>query len=295
MINADLILIICLALGLIGGLIRGWWRCLVGMLVLFGACLILYFGVFDYAAKWVEYDSLEFLSQQFGFNLTYEIQDLGVTVRLTNIKDTFLLLQNTGLDPVLLNATSEGFAKTSVALVGFLVLLVAGFVLSTILYWIILKWIMPKRLRKGFVARLFGGIFGMIEMGTICVIFFQFSGNLAIPLDSVILPQLQDTNSDLYKLIIDSGVVTSSDLNTYVGYVQTVLGVLNPLSENCQFINTLFNYLGNIGLSPFNIISVDVIDETGAKVPIAFKDAFTDMLDNFIDVSVGKLNTLLGA
>lgn len=171
MINADLILIICLALGLIGGLIRGWWRCLVGMLVLFGACLILYFGVFDYAAKWVEYDSLEFLSQQFGFDLTYEIQDLGVTVRLTNIKDTFLLLQNTGLDPVLLNATSEGFAKSSVALVGFLVLLVAGFVLSTILYWIILKWIMPKRLRKGFVARLFGGIFGMIEMGTICVIF----------------------------------------------------------------------------------------------------------------------------
>ena len=162
------------------------------MLVLFGACLILYFGVFDYAAKWVEYDSLEFLSQQFGFDLTYEIQDLGVTVRLTNIKDTFLLLQNTGLDPVLLNATSEGFAKSSVALVGFLVLLVAGFILSTILYWIILKWIMPKRLRKGFVARLFGGIFGMIEMGTICVIFFQFSGNLAIPLDSVILPQLQD-------------------------------------------------------------------------------------------------------
>ena len=154
---------------------------------------------------------------------------------------------------------------------------------------------MPKRLRKGFVARLFGGIFGMIEMGTICVIFFQFSGNLAIPLDSVILPQLKDSNSDLYKLIIDSGVVTSSDLNTYVGYAQTVLGVLNPLSENCHFINTLFNYLGNIGLSPFNIISVDVIDETGAKVPIAFKDAFTDMLDNFIDVSVGKLNTLLGA
>ena len=264
------------------------------MLVLFGACLILYFGVFDYAAKWVEYDSLEFLSQQFGFDLTYEIQDLGVTVRLTNIKDTFLLLQNTGLDPVLLNATSEGFAKSSVALVGFLVLLVAGFVLSTILYWIILKWIMPKRLRKGFVARLFGGIFGMIEMGTICVVFFQFSGNLAVPLDNIVIPQLKDSTSGLHTLLVNLDV-SSSDISNYVNIASNLTNMLNPVGANSHLVSTLFNYLGNMGLSPFNIISVDVIDENGVKVAIPFKDAFTDMLGNFIDVSVGKLNTLLGA
>ena len=85
MISVDLIFIICLALGFIGGAIRGWWRCLIGMLVLLAACLVLYIGFFDYAANWVQYDSLEFLAKQFNFSLTYEIQQIGLTIRLTNV------------------------------------------------------------------------------------------------------------------------------------------------------------------------------------------------------------------
>lgn len=295
MISADLILIICLALGFIGGSIRGWWRCLIGILILFGGAALFYIGFFDYAANWVQYDSLEFLAKQFNFNLTYEIPDMGLTIRFTNIKDAFLLLQNTGLDPVLLNATSEGFSKSVIALVAFLVIVLAAFLVSTILYWVLLKWIMPRRLRKGFLSRLFGAIFGTIEMGAICVIFFQFAGNLAIPLETVVIPELKDTNSELYKLIMNLDVIAASDLDSYVNMAQNILAVINPLSESSRYVSMIFNYLGNIGLSPFNIISVDVIDETGAKVAIPFKDAFTDMLNNFIDVSVGKLNTLLGA
>ena len=133
MTSADLILIICLVIGLVGGLIRGWWRCLIGIVVLAAACLILYFGVFDYAAKWIEYDSLEFISQQFGFNLTFEVQEIGVSLRLTNLKDSFLLLQNFGLDPVYLNATSEGISKSMVALIGFLALVILCLIVSSLL------------------------------------------------------------------------------------------------------------------------------------------------------------------
>ena len=177
MISADLILIICLVIGLVGGLIRGWWRCLVGIIVLAAACLILYFGVFDYAAKWIEYDSLEFISQQFGFNLTFEVQEIGVSLRLTNLQDSFLLLQNFGLDPVYLNATSEGISKSMVALIGFLALVILCLIVSSLLYWILLRWIMPKRIRKGAIARILGAILGMIEMGTIA---WSFSNSVAI-------------------------------------------------------------------------------------------------------------------
>ena len=152
MTSADLILIICLVIGLVGGLIRGWWRCLIGIVVLAAACLILYFGVFDYAAKWIEYDSLEFISQQFGFNLTFEVQEIGVSLRLTNLQDSFLLLQNFGLDPVYLNATSEGISKSMVALIGFLALVILCLIVSSLLYWILLRWIMPKRIRKGAIS-----------------------------------------------------------------------------------------------------------------------------------------------
>ena len=294
MISADLILIICLVIGLVGGLIRGWWRCLIGVVVLAAACLILYFGVFDYAAKWIEYDSLEFISQQFGFNLTFEVQEIGVSFRLTNLQDSFLLLQNFGLDPVYLNATSEGISKSMVALIGFLALVILCLIVSSLLYWILLRWIMPKRIRRGAISRILGAIIGMIEMGTICVVFFQFSGNLAVPLDNIVIPQLKDSTSELHTLLVNLDV-SSSDISNYVNIASNLTSMLNPVGANSHLVSTFFNYLGNIGLSPFNIISVDVIDENGAKVAIPFKDAFTDMLGNFIDVSVGKLNTLLGA
>ncbi len=294
MISADLVLIICLGLGFVGGVIRGWRRCLVGILVLATISLVLYFGFFDYAASWVQYDSLQFLSETFGFSLTYPVEELGITIRLTNVKDAFLLLQNVGLNPVLLNATSEGFTKATIGFVGFLVVIIISFLLSTLLYWVLLRWIMPKRIRKGILSRIIGAALGMVEMGAICLVILQFSGNLAVPIDQIIVPQLQDSNSELMKLL-SSMSVTQGNVETIVSTIQSVTNVLNPLSENSTFTKALFENLNNMGLSPFNIISVDVIDENGEKVAIQFKDAFTDMLDDFVETGIGKLNTLLGA
>ena len=294
MVNADLTLIIFLVIGAVAGLFRGWWRCFVGILILGIVSFGLYFGAFDYAWQWVQYDSLEFLSKTFNFSLTFDIQEVGITLRLTNIRDTFLLLQNVGLDPVLLNATSDGVSKSLVAFIGFIAVLPISFILSTLLYWILLKWIMPRRLRKGILARLFGAILGTIEMGAIGVLFLQFAGNLAAPIESVLLPQLQNSSSELSTLLQNLNV-GADQISGIANIVQNACTIMNPISENSVLVRNIFEALNNMGFSPFNFISVQVIDETGAKVNIAFKDAFTDMLDNFVDVGVGKLNTLLGA
>ena len=294
MISADLVLIICLGLGLVGGLIRGWRRCLIGILVLVTISLVLYFGFFDYVADWIQYDSLQFLSETFGFNLVFPIDEIGISIRITNIKDTFLLLQNTGLDPVLLNATSEGFTKATIGILGFLLILPVSFLLSALLYWALLRWIMPKRIRKGILSRIIGAVLGMIEMCAIGLVILQFSGNLAAPIDQVIIPQLQDSNSELMKLL-SSMSITQGNVDGIVSVLQTFTNVLNPLSESSKLTKTLYENLNNMGLSPFNIISVDVIDENGEKVAIQFKDAFTDMLNDFVETGIGKLNTLLGA
>ena len=295
MINVDLILIICVCLGFLGGIIRGWWRSFIGALILVAVTGILYFGLYDFAWQWMQYDSLEFLAKTFNFDLSYTIEEFGLTIRLTNIKDTFLYLQNVGLDPVLLNATSEGVSKSLVGIVGFLIIVLGSFLFSIILYWALLKWIMPKKLRKkGLISRLIGGIIGAVELGAICLIFLQFTGNLIVPLENVILPELTNKESELYQLLI-SAQIAVSDIDMIVNIMTNVSKFLNPISQESNIVRALYENLNNMGLSPFNTISVNVIDENGAKVEIPFKDAFTDMLDNLVEVGVGKLNTLLGA
>lgn len=293
--GVDLVFVICLAVGAVAGLIRGWWRCFIGIVVLVGLCIVAYLGFFEYAWMWVQYDSLQWLSETFKFSLTFNVPDTDISFRLTNLRDAFILLQNVGLDPVLLGATSDGFAQATVGALGFVGLLIASFIVSTVAYWILLKWLMPKRLRKGIIARLLGAILGAIEMGGICIIFLQFTGNITIPLHNVVIPQLLDNSSELNQLLINSKFVTQDMLNSYVPLIDNVVQYLNPLSANSQLVRPIVENLGNLGFSPFNIISVEVLNENGDKVKEPFKDAFADMLNNFIETGVGKLNTLVGA
>ena len=294
MISSDLFLIIFLVLGLLLGLIRGWWRCLIGILVLLSVCGILYFGFFDYASNWIQYDLLAFLQEKGVIPTGFEISELGLTLRITNVHDTFLLLQNVGLDPILLSATSEGFSKGILALVGFIVVLPISLILSSLLYWVLLRWIMPRRVRSGVIARLLGGVLGIIEGAGVCMVILSFSGNVVTPIDNVVIPYLEDSSSDLYQAIVSLGV-NASDISNLLPTVKNVTALLNPLSESSKLVRPLFEQLNNIGLSPFNLITVNVIDETGAKVPISAKDAFTDMLDDLVTVGAQKINTLIGA
>lgn len=288
----DFILIGFVVLGLILGLIRGWRRSFIGLTLFgIGMAAFLYSGVADYIAKFVRYDLFDWLiangwMQPIKIDMT---ESLGVVFELRTVEEAILLLQNFDMDPhyLILNATFIcKFASTAIIAI---IMLPFAFLLGSLLYWILLRWIMPKVMRKGVIPRIGGLVIGGLGFTVVGIVVIAVVCSPLQGLNNNIINPLKDTSSDLYQavstLLPDQIDQIVNFANQYSGFVTN----MDPLSTTSQLCRPLINTLDSMGLNPLYIIS-EQIKETGENVN--FQYAFDQFLK---DVSEAISKKVLGS
>lgn len=292
---ADVILILFIGFGLIIGLLRKWWRLLIGLVVFsIIICAYLYLGPVDYFSNFIRYDLLNWLVEN---NIMQPIvinleEQFGVTLRIETVQEAFLLLQNFDIDPKTIVATADVFCKMIAIIIGLPVIILASFIISTVLYWLILRWIMPKILRKGIIPMLFGGVLGAVGYGIIGLIIICSVYSPVYGLENNIINPLLDSNSELYKAVVNlfgSGSLdnVTSMLNTVSGYIKN----LNPIADSSFLCKPLINLLDSMGLDPFYIISTTSND--GEKM--SFIETFDNFLKDVSNAVIEKSGSVAGA
>lgn len=292
---ADVILILFIGFGLIIGLLRKWWRLLIGLVVFsIVICAYLYLGPVDYFSNFIRYDLLNWLVEN---NIMQPIvinleEQFGVTLRIETVQEAFLLLQNFDIDPKTIVATADVFCKMIAIIIGLPVIILASLIISTVLYWLILRWIMPKILRKGIIPMLFGGVLGAVGYGIIGLIIICSVYSPVYGLENNIINPLLDSNSELYKAVVNlfgSGSLdnVTSMLNTVSGYIKN----LNPIADSSFLCKPLINLLDSMGLDPFYIISTTSND--GEKM--SFIETFDNFLKDVSNAVIEKSGSVAGA
>ena len=285
----DFILVGFVILGLILGLIRGWWRTFIGLAIFaIGMVIFLQSGISDYVAKFVRYDLIEWLIshnwiQPIQIDMT---ESLGVVFELKTVEEAVLLLQNFDLDPNYLILNASFLCKFAATFVVSIIMLPVAFLLSAILYWLLIRWITPKFFRKGFIPRIAGifvGGFGYIVIGiiVISVVFSPLQG-----VENNIINPLKDTSSNLYQAISTLLPDQIGQITNFINNYSGIIDNMNPLSTTSQLCRPLINTLDSMGLNPLYIIS-ETIKETGEKVN--FQYAFDYFLKDVTDAITSKV------
>ena len=142
----DIFLIATVLVGFVFGLIGNWWRRLITIIIFAAIVLVGYFGFFEYFSSWIRYDLIDWLVES-GYiqPLSFELAP-DFVLRFQNVEDFFIVLQNLGFDPIVLKGSCEGAVKAIIASAFVFVASIVSEVLSFLLYWVLLRWIMPKKL-----------------------------------------------------------------------------------------------------------------------------------------------------
>lgn len=291
MIYVDIFLCAFALLGLIIGLIGNRYKRLLDLIILVAICAVLYFCFYEYAKMWVRFDALQYLYDKGILNqIAFEYE--GVTFHVDTVEDIFILMQNFGFNPSSAIATCDGFVGLVTVLLGFSISLIAAPIISFILYWVLFRWICPKFLRKGIVARLLGGAVGIVEYTVMAILFLTLSGSLVGAISGSIIPALSDETSDFYKLLVNNNILTPEAISQISNYLKIAVEAANPLNTDSQIARPIFEQLDHMGLSPFNIVSRSIIID-GEKTMIPFKDDFSDFCDFVVNEGSQKINALM--
>lgn len=276
----DFILIGFILLGLIMGVLRGWWRVLIGFAVFsIGLVIFMNCGTVDYLTNWVKYDLIDFLvnngwMQPIRLDMT---ESLGVVFQVNTVEEAALLLQNFGLDASYLSVNIDLLCEFLSLAIVILPWVLVSFLASTLLYHLLFKWIFPKKIRKCAISRIFGSAFGVVGYTTLGLVLISIVYSPLEGLNATFIGPIQNTNSELYQAI-SSLVPSSIDQFQSIGKtLGSVVEVINPTSQTSIICRPLLNFMNSIGLDPFYMISNTVV-ETGQNV--SFKDTFSQFLDD---------------
>lgn len=298
MAYVDILFLVIIGIGLLIGLLTNWWRRLIGLIVFVGLFAAYYFLIHDFAWKWLEYESFGFL-HQIGILkdsvISFYVEALDTTFRCENLRDLFLVLQNFNVSsPGILVATCDGLCQSICLLVVVLALLLVSFLVSLLLYWALFRWIMPKAARSGAVGHILGGIVGIIENAVVAVILLVALGNISGVTDSVVAESMKNQNSELAIFFVEKAKLVSFDqLSKYAEYVSLGAGALNPLQEGSYLVRPLFEILTQTGFNPFNIVSVEYVNDAGETIKESFRDSFTTFIRDMVTNGFKKINDVL--
>ena len=287
--NLDILLIAFMLLGLIIGVIQGWYKTTIAVLLIVCGLYVTNFYFADYIINFVNYDLLDVLVDKGIMEpITINIEEAGLTFRVETIHEALLLTQNLGIDPGLIRESSNGLIASIVLLVGFVAVTLVIQIVATILYWILFRWIMPKCLRKGFLPHLIGAVLGVGAGFVGGITFIGLLGQFVFGIDAV-LPQFMDPNSDVVALIASAANVETSQIVNYATEYGPLIRAFNPLSETSPMVKSVFNSLSNMGLSPLDIVTTERIDpETGETIKEAYCFTWKKFLEDLAS-SASKL------
>ena len=292
-LSQDMLVLAFIIVGLVVGLFGNWYRRIIGTVVLAALILTFYYGFLDYASMWLQYDSIEWLTHVgiLKNGLSFYVESIDTTFKVSNVHDLFILLQNFGYTPDYLAVMLDGFCKTAVLFIAIIPLGLISFILSFIIYWALLRWIMPRVIRKGFIPRALGGVIGAIEFGAFGFLIIALGAPLLGVVGEVVLPGLKDSTSELTKFLTNNGISTES-INSYLNYAQIAANVFNPAYENSFLVKPIFNLLDSMGLNPLYMVK-GVIEKDGQLVEVDYRSAFIALFDDVVNVQLGKVNSLM--
>lgn len=190
-----------LALGLIGflfGLIKGVWKksfSLIYYIVCF-VLLILFTksiskGIYNYDVYSLanqigfSFDGLNETNRTIGDFLHYQIVNALETNNIVVNDDLFLYVDGVVLSVI----------QFAIFLVGIFVIYILGIILCPLLYHLIFKWFIPKRVRKHTKLRLLGGLMGFVEYIVVfCLLLSPFSA-----LINTVVLKLRDEDGNIIR------------------------------------------------------------------------------------------------
>lgn len=291
-LTVDIIFLITTLIGCLFGMFGNWWRRLITIIVF--VCLLVtgYFFFFDYATKFVQYDLINFVVEKGWISeLSFTIQE-DFTFRISNVEDIFILLQNIGLDPQVLKSTCEGLTRSIIAFIGVTILSFASEIISFLLYWMLFRWIMPRKVRHGFISKILGIILGGGYAFVATIFALSFSGSFMGPITEKLLPEFTNTSSALYA-ICTKLLPEGFSVDELSEYIRISCNLADPLSEGSNLVKFIFETLNQMGLSPFKLISVDLADETGEVSKVAFKETFNLFITDVVENGLPKLDAIV--
>lgn len=190
-----------LALGLIGflfGLIKGVWKksfSLIYYIVCF-VLLILFTksiskGIYNYDVYSLanqigfSFDGLNETNRTIGDFLHYQIVNALETNNIVVNDDLFLYVDGVVLSVI----------QFAIFLVGIFVIYILGIILCPLLYHLIFKWFIPRRVRKHTKLRLLGGLMGFVEYIVVfCLLLSPFSA-----LINTVVLKLRDEDGNIIR------------------------------------------------------------------------------------------------
>ena len=290
----DIFLIATVLVGFVFGLIGNWWRRLITIIIFAAIVLVGYFGFFEYFSSWIRYDLIDWLVES-GYiqPLSFELAP-DFVLRFQNVEDFFIVLQNLGFDPIVLKGSCEGAVKAIIASAFVFVASIVSEVLSFLLYWVLLRWIMPKKARSGFLSKIFGAAIGGAFALVSCIIGLGLTGSFMGAISESILPAAADSSSSLFKLldklVFSQGLLTHEQFITYLNYA---CGACDPLFSESVLVRPIFEALDQMGFSPLQIITVTSVNDAGENVKITFRDNFSALIQDVVDVGLPKLDSIV--
>lgn len=284
--NVDVVFLICILIGFLFGLLDKWFKSLMFYAIFFVAFFIVVKGGFlSGFSNFIRYGLFKFLQVNFGmpkleFDLT---QSFGFTLRIETLEELLLLTQNFGLDATEITTTVDLICQCLSLCIMTIVIFLGAWLVSTILYFCLFRWILPKFLRKGPINRALGGIVGGAGEAMVFLIFLAVFISPLIGINNNILIPLQDSSSSIYKLVNDLNPSLISQSSDAISQLSNFISLYNPLGDQSTLCKAIYNSLNSIGLDPFYIISTKS-EETNESI------SFANYFDSFLSGLVSKLS-----
>ena len=128
-------------------------------------------------------------------------------------------------------------------------------------------------------------------MGTsIFVLFAGAFGGISSVVSDTTIAQLKDQNSEIYKMLTQTfRVFDIQNMQSFTDYMGLASGALDPLSSASVIVRPIFTFLGEAGLSPFRLITVEVMRED-VVVRETFRTTFQEFMNHMFEAGFKRIN-----
>lgn len=225
------ILIGLIALGFLNGIVKGFWKQLFSCLYYAGLLLLLIFNLTK-LTNYVCGIDLNVLLNKVGLNLPSELEGLRTIseivqhyiIELIKSIDQSLVLDENLMAEI--NSITIMVVRVLVFLLGNVLISLLGIILCPLLYHLIFKWFIPRKVRKKVKLRILGGVTGAIQWIVVGSLFIS-------PLTSI-------ANSIVNVTKDENGNVKHNQSNDDT-YYQNIYNVLEGYN-NSLFTKYLFSF-----------------------------------------------------
>ena len=273
----DLVVILFVLFGFLIGLTQSTIKKVFRIAILTLCIVVVYYFITPGLTDYLRYEPLS----TFGIKISVTIN--GSMFSVESVNDIFTTLSSLGVSSDILASVCEGFVKIIIFAALLIVTIPVSLVISGLLWHLLFKWFIPKKIRKGGIIRhLLSGILGALEWLVIIILFASSFGQLALVFQNDIIPQLTDAASTLYEFALAAGIDTSM-INEILSMMTYVVNMLSPYSEDSVILPYIFELLDGFNIDYMSMFTGLVYDEASETfVETSYAESFSYAIDQLV-------------